>query len=205
MKSPDIIIIISSSSSITALSPRRGVILSHPTPIPLQCGMEQEYHRRERHPLFPPTRPQERRRPTQIDSGYVNFCTDSVIPTKTVRCFPNNKPWVTTDIRASLNRKKVAFRSGDKEEMKKAQTELREKTKEGKDCYRRKLERELQQKNSREVWRGMRAVTGHGKKTGQGREGVLDDANELNLYFNRFDELASAHPPPQFLNGFPPP
>jgi len=33
-----------------------------------------------------------------------------------VHCFPNNKPWVTKDIKASLNRKKAAFRSGDKED-----------------------------------------------------------------------------------------
>jgi len=53
--------------------------------------------------------------------------------------FPNNKPWVTKDIKASLNRKKVAFRSGDKEEMKKVQRELREKITEGKESYKRKL------------------------------------------------------------------
>jgi len=40
--------------------------------------------------------------------------------------------------------KKAAFRSGDKEEMKKVQRELREKITEGKESYRRKLERRLQ-------------------------------------------------------------
>jgi len=49
-------------------------------------------------------------------TDYVQFCTDCVILTKTVHCFPNNRPWVTKDIKASLNRKKEAFRSGDKEE-----------------------------------------------------------------------------------------
>jgi len=34
---------------------------------------------------------------------------------------------VTRDIKAILNRKKVAFRSGDKEEIRKVQIELREK------------------------------------------------------------------------------
>jgi len=27
-------------------------------------------------------------------TDYVHFCTDCVNPTKTVHCFPNNKPWV---------------------------------------------------------------------------------------------------------------
>jgi len=119
-----------------------------------------------------------------------------VIPTKTVHCFRNNKTWVTKDIKASLNRKKAAFRSGDKEEMKKVQKELRENITEGKECYRRKLERKHQQKNLREVWSGMRTITGHGAKTIHGREGNLDEANELNLFFNRFDDVAPLHPPP---------
>ena len=34
-------------------------------------------------------------------------------PTKEVRYYPNNKPWVTSDLKAQLNEKKRAFRSGD--------------------------------------------------------------------------------------------
>jgi len=29
---------------------------------------------------------------------YINFCRDMVLPIKTVRCFPNNKPWITRHI-----------------------------------------------------------------------------------------------------------
>lgn len=25
---------------------------------------------------------------------YINLCTDNIIPTKTIRCFPNNKAWI---------------------------------------------------------------------------------------------------------------
>ncbi|KAI3367054.1 hypothetical protein L3Q82_009687, partial [Scortum barcoo] len=84
---------------------------------------------------------------------YVNFCTDNIIPTKTVRCFPNNKPWVTKNIKDVLNRKKAAFRRGDKEELKRVQVIWR------------KLESRLQQNNMREVWSGwLKTITGHGKK-----------------------------------------
>lgn len=34
---------------------------------------------------------------------------------KTVHCIPSSKPWVTKNTKASMNRKKAAFRSGDKE------------------------------------------------------------------------------------------
>ena len=69
-----------------------------------------------------------------------NFCMDNVIPTKTTCCFPNNKPWVTEEIEGILNSKKVALKSGDKEETKKMQIKLREKIVEGKEFFRRKLE-----------------------------------------------------------------
>ncbi|KAK0151726.1 hypothetical protein N1851_006978 [Merluccius polli] len=93
----------------------------------------------------------------------------------TVFCFPNNNPWVTKDIKASLNRKKaeIPFRSGDKEEVKKVQIELREL---------RKLERKLQQKDIRKVWSGMRTITGHGKKTDQGMKETLMRAMILRSY-----------------------
>lgn len=84
---------------------------------------------------------------TDSITDYINFGTDSIIPTQTVRCFPNNKPWVTKDIKASPNRKKAAFRSGDREEMR----ELKDKIRDGKECYRRKLESKLSQNNMREV------------------------------------------------------
>ncbi|KAL0147202.1 hypothetical protein M9458_057492, partial [Cirrhinus mrigala] len=82
---------------------------------------------------------------TDCVTEYINFCVDCTVPVKSIRCFPNNKPWVTKDIKALLNEKKKA--------------QLR-KLKEGKDRYRKKLEQELQQNNSRYVWRGMKNITG---------------------------------------------
>ncbi len=52
---------------------------------------------------------------------YINFCVDTTIPTTEVRCFPNNKPWITRDLKALLNKKKRAFKWGDKEEVKRVQ------------------------------------------------------------------------------------
>ena len=45
---------------------------------------------------------------------YINFCDDRVVPLKSVRFFPNSKPWIK-DIKALLNEKKRAFRSGERE------------------------------------------------------------------------------------------
>nr|XP_019962938.1 PREDICTED: chloride transport protein 6 [Paralichthys olivaceus] len=67
-----------------------------------------------------------------------------------ISCYPNNKPWVTKEIKASLNEKKSAFRAGNREEVREIQRKLRSEIKEAKEKYRRKLERRLQQNNMRE-------------------------------------------------------
>ena len=45
-------------------------------------------------------------------TDYIRFCEDIIMPARTVRCYPNNKPWITSDLKALLNKKKRAFRSG---------------------------------------------------------------------------------------------
>ncbi|KAL4004258.1 R-spondin 3 [Sarotherodon galilaeus] len=47
---------------------------------------------------------------------YITFYIDSIFPARTVRCYPNNKPLVTEDIKSLLNDKNGAFRVGNKEE-----------------------------------------------------------------------------------------
>ena len=104
---------------------------------------------------------------TDCITDYINFCEQTIIPTKTVRCYPNNKPRITSELKELLNKKKQAFRTGDKEELKRVQRELKVKLKECKDSYKQKLESKLQQNNSRDVWRGMRQITGFNLKDRQ--------------------------------------
>ena len=88
---------------------------------------------------------------THCTTDYLNFCMDIVAPTKTVRCFPNNKPWITSNVKHLLNRKKRAFKEGDQEERKRVQGELKTMLREAKDSYRRKVEQKLQENNMRGV------------------------------------------------------
>ncbi|TWW77710.1 hypothetical protein D4764_12G0011000 [Takifugu flavidus] len=132
---------------------------------------------------------------TTCITDYINFCVENTVPTRKVRCFPNNKPWVTPDLKALLNEKKRVFRSGDKEELRRVQKELRRGIRRGKDSYRRKRGERLKGSNAREVWRGLKTISGHTKDSGRAPEsGGLDWANELNSFFNRFDCAAPASP-----------
>ncbi|KAI4903434.1 hypothetical protein NFI96_017561, partial [Prochilodus magdalenae] len=129
---------------------------------------------------------------THCITDYVNFCVENTVPTKTIRCFSNSKPWINPDIKALLKEKKRVFRSGDKDELKAVQRDLRRKIWEGKASY-RKLEEQLQRNNVSGVWKGLKTISGHKKPDSQ----VVGDqkwVNELNLFFNRFDH--SPDPPP---------
>ena len=61
--------------------------------------------------------------------------------------------------------------------------------KEAKDAYRRKVEQKLQENNMREVWDGMKTITGCKKSSGT-VEGNVVRANQLNHFYNRFDNPA---------------
>ncbi|TWW53320.1 hypothetical protein D4764_0013870 [Takifugu flavidus] len=98
---------------------------------------------------------------TNCITDYINFCVENTVPTRTVRSFPNSKPWITPDIKALLKEKKRAFVSGDKEELKTVQRELRRKIRQEKDNYRRQMENQLQELNS---YRPV-ALTSHLMKT----------------------------------------
>ncbi|KAK0141851.1 hypothetical protein N1851_020482 [Merluccius polli] len=86
---------------------------------------------------------------TNCITDYIRFCEDTTMPARTVHCFSNNKPWITSDLKALLNKRKKAFRSGDREEQRRVQHKLREMLRTCKDNYSRKLEAKLQQNSVR--------------------------------------------------------
>ncbi|KAI3363582.1 hypothetical protein L3Q82_011589, partial [Scortum barcoo] len=64
---------------------------------------------------------------TDCITDYINFCVETTVPTKRVRCFSNNKPWVTPDLRALLQEKRRAFQSGNRDELRRVQRDLKRK------------------------------------------------------------------------------
>ena len=115
---------------------------------------------------------------TDCISDYIGFCIDNTIPTKEVCCYPNNKPWVTSNLKVLPNEKKRAFRSGDHAEVKRVHRELKLSIRESEENYRRKLESKLENNNTRGVWRGMREITSFQRKGGRTAKGNKQRANE---------------------------
>ena len=51
---------------------------------------------------------------TDTITSYIKFCEDTVIHSKAVRIFPNNKPWISKGLKQCLAEKNVALLQGDK-------------------------------------------------------------------------------------------
>lgn len=66
---------------------------------------------------------------------------------------PNNKQWVTPDLKALLNRKKMAFCSEDIKEIKAVHWERRYTGRRCKKAYKERLEKHLEKRNARKAWR----------------------------------------------------
>lgn len=98
---------------------------------------------------------------------------------------------MTSDLKALLNEKKRAFRSNDRVQLKLVQGQIKHRIKESKDFYRRKLEKSLENNNSRDVWSGITKISGFQRKGGV-VEGNVQQVNEFNQFFNRFDSASSS-------------
>jgi hypothetical protein len=46
-------------------------------------------------------------------TGFINKCIDDVIPTVTVRTYPNQKPWITGNILTDLKGRAATFKKQD--------------------------------------------------------------------------------------------
>ncbi len=123
-----------------------------------------------------------------VVTDYINYCVDTIIPVKQIKIFPNNKPWITKEMKSVLNEKKRAFRNGDRIEVKVIQKKIAEYSKECKDRYKEKIEKQFSDNNTRQAWKGVKTLLGTNTK----RQGInVPDcqafAENLNVFYTRFD------------------
>jgi hypothetical protein len=53
----------------------------------------------------------------EVVSDYIiRFCEDTVIPIKTVKIYPKNKPWISASLKATLNEKGFPNRGRNRKE-----------------------------------------------------------------------------------------
>ena len=117
-----------------------------------------------------------------------------MIPTKQVTIFPNNKPWVTKDLKGVLNKKKRTFYQGTVEERKQVNQEVKAAVRRAKQTYKNKVESKFAGGDFRTAWQGIKSMAGLTTSDSRNRshiklQGVSDDnlPNDMNRFFTRFE------------------
>lgn len=118
---------------------------------------------------------------------YVNFCVNSVVQTKNIRVYPNNKPWINKDLKHYLNMKKIAFLQNDQQKVKELNKAVKRKIKDAQNEYKENVEEKLKTGNVRDAWKGLNTMMGRQKKRVQKHEDPHCLANNLNIFYSRFD------------------
>ena len=88
---------------------------------------------------------------TEVTTDYIKFCVDTVIPKMTIKVYPNNKPYITKEVKDCINRKKQAFKTNDHLQLKTVQKELNQRLKEAREHHREAIEENLQAMNSKKT------------------------------------------------------
>ena len=126
---------------------------------------------------------------TEVITDYISFCIDLCIPVKTVKRYPNNKPWFTSSLKHIIQLKQEAFRNGDEQRKKEVQKLLKKEIRKKKYEYKSRIENYFHTNNTHDTWRGVQTITGY--KTAINKLRVSkerDFADELNEFYARFDK-----------------
>jgi hypothetical protein len=103
---------------------------------------------------------------TTSATGSFNKWIDNVVPTVTVRTYPNQKPWITGNIRTELKVRASAVKERDAnpDAYKKSRYDLRRAIKQAKRQYRTKIEPYYASSDALRLWQGWQTIMDYKEK-----------------------------------------
>ncbi len=124
---------------------------------------------------------------------FIRKCIDDVVPTKTIRIYPNQKPWINSDVRSALSARTSAFKSRNTNDRKQASYDLRRTIKAAKRTYKNKVEEHFNNNNPRSMWQGINNITGFKGSKPATVNIAASLPDELNTFYARFEADNTAH------------
>ena len=128
-------------------------------------------------------------------SSYITFCVDSVIPTRNSVHYPNNKPWVTKELKSVINKKNRTFYTGNLWEKKAVSKEVKKEIRKAKMKYREKVEKLYSGGDLRAAWKGIKSMASINQNSCESRQlitvkgvDVSDLPNVFNVFYSRSEE-----------------
>ena len=92
-------------------------------------------------------------------TSYVSFCVDTVIPVQKCKVYPNNKPWVSKQLKKVFNEKKRAYFQADLAERREVQRTVRSEIRKARESYKNKIELKFKTGDMRTVWEGIKTMS----------------------------------------------
>ena len=120
--------------------------------------------------------------------GFINKCIHDVVPTMTVRTYPNQKPWITGSIRTEIKARAVSFkeREYNPEAYKKSRYALRRIIKQAKRQHRTKIESYYTASDACRMWQGLQTITDYKGKHSHELPSDTRLPDKLNYFYARF-------------------
>ena len=129
-------------------------------------------------------------------SGFINKCIEDVVPTVALRTYPNQKPWITGNIRTELKGRAASFKERDSnpEAYKKSCYALRRTITQAKRQYRAKIESYYTGYDTCVMWQGLQTITNYKGKHSCELPSDSSLQDELNHFYARFGQVSDLLP-----------
>ncbi len=124
---------------------------------------------------------------------FIRKCIDYVVPIKTICIYPNQKPWLNSDVRSALSAQTSAFKSGNTDDRKQASYDLRRSIKAAKRQYKNKVEEHFNNNNPRSMWQGINNIIGFKGNKPATVNIAASLPDELNTFYSRFEADNTVH------------
>ena len=123
-----------------------------------------------------------------VVSSYITFCTVNIVPSKRIRIYANNKPWMKKELRDLFHEKDICLRSDDRDMLKIIQKNIDKAIKACKQEYCKKVNDLFSKNCVKDAWLGLKKITGMTKAV---KSIMVDDVkqycNDLVKFYSRFD------------------
>ena len=133
---------------------------------------------------------------TETVVDFITTLADNIVPTRTVKIFPNQKPWVDSSIRAALRARTAAYNSGlangNMEGYRAESHNLRKAVKAAKKRYADRMQAQMGNNDTRGLWRGLRTITDYQITPPSTERANSSLAEDLNSFYARFEASNTA-------------
>ncbi|KAK1803223.1 hypothetical protein P4O66_021227 [Electrophorus voltai] len=126
--------------------------------------------------------------------GYISKCIDDVTISNTIITCPNQKPWMTAEVRMLLRTLDSAFKAGGKEALRKTRAKLSQAIREAKRAHAQRIHRHFKDTGDiRHMWEGIQAIMNYTKTSPScdSDTSLPDTLNEFYAWFEAQNNIAA--------------